>query len=241
MANDVGRGRRLSRRRALMAGAAAGAGAVLAACRAGAGEGTPAPAATPALLEMVSREAWGSAAPDHTARAERGLFDARTNPGGWLVYAAPLRDVLNTLVVHHSALPLSDGPLEIQRLHMERRGFADIGYHFVIGALGQIYAGRDLAVRGAHVGGANTGTVGAALLGNFEREQPAEAQLESLRRLGAYLADAYALTHLAGHQDFQPGVTLCPGHELAPLLPGLAGELELEYGTGGFVRPPWSR
>lgn len=229
----------MSRRRALGVAGAAGAGAVLAACGAGVGDGTVAPAATAALPEIISREAWGAAAPDHTARAERGMFDARTNRGGWLVYAEPLRDALNTLVVHHSALPLSDGPREIQRLHMQTRGYADIGYHFVIDALGQIYAGRDLGVRGAHVGGANTGTVGAALLGNFEREAPAEAQLEALRRLGAYLAEAYALTHLAGHQDFQPGVTLCPGHELAPLLPGLAGELGLEFGTGGYVKPEW--
>jgi hypothetical protein len=104
-----------------------------------------------------------------------------------------------------------------------------------------IYAGRDLSVRGAHTGGANTGTVGVALLGNFERGSPAKAQLDTLRALGAYLAGTYTLTHLAGHRDFQPGVTVCPGRELEPLLPGLAEELGLEFGTGGYVRPDWSQ
>ena len=243
-ANDVcsrGKGGRVSRRRALMAGAAAGAGAVLAGCGAADGTGREGAAATASAAAaiapvIISREAWGAAAPDHAARAEGGFYDAATNPGGWLAYAEPLRDTLNTLVVHHSASAI-DGVRDIQRLHMQTRGYADIGYHFLIGADGLIYAGRDVGARGAHTGGANTGTVGVALLGNFERGDPAPAQLDSLRQLGAYLAAAYALTHLAGHRDFQPEATVCPGAGLAPLLPGLAEELRLDYGTSGYEAP----
>jgi N-acetyl-anhydromuramyl-L-alanine amidase AmpD len=169
--------------------------------------------------------------------SEEGAYDAATNPGGWYVYPKPLTEALNTLVVHHSALPLSDGPREIQRKH-RRRGFADIGYHFVIDAEGRIYAGRDVSVRGAHTGGHNTGTLGVVLLGNFETQTPTEAQLESLRRLGRTLRDTYALTHLAGHRDFQPGVTVCPGQQLAARLPALAQTLDLAFGTGGYVGTP---
>jgi hypothetical protein len=191
---------------------------------------------------ILSRAEWGAAEPDHDAHAERGLFDPVANPNGWLVYPpGPLADALHTLVVHHSALPATDGALAIQRLHMERRGYADIGYHFVVDNSGLIYAGRDLNVRGAHTGGANTGTVGVVLLGNFEHAEPEPAQLDSLRQLAAYLASAFALTHLAGHADFQPGATLCPGKHLAPLLPALAVGLGLTFGTGGYVPPDWSR
>ncbi len=86
-----------------------------------------------------------------------GLFDRQTNPDGWQVYAAPLDQVLTTVVVHHSALPLRDGPREIQRVHMTINGFADIAYHFVIDDGGRLFEGRSLHVRGAH----NAGTTPA--------------------------------------------------------------------------------
>jgi len=224
-----------------VAGAAAGAGVLLTGCRAEGEAGRAEAAATASAAaasppEIISREAWGAAEPDHTAQGEHGFYDAVTNPAGWLAYAEPLMHALNTLVVHHSASAL-DGVRDIQRLHMQTRGYADIGYHFLIGGDGLIYAGRDVGARGAHTGGANTGTLGVALLGNFERSDPARAQLDSLRQLGAYLAAAYALTHLAGHRDFQPGATVCPGAGLAPLLPALAEALGLAYGTGGYVAP----
>ncbi len=188
-------------------------------------------------LGIIPRYAWQAVDPDIRGSVE-GVYDASTNPGGWYVYAKPLAQALTTIVVHHSALPLHDGPLEIQEKHMHTKGFADIGYHFVIGVSGEIYAGRDLHVRGAHTGGHNTGTIGVVLLGNFEERTPFEAQLISLKVLSDCLRDVYALTHLAGHRDFQPGVTLCPGVHLEALLPELATELELEFGVGGYVGPP---
>jgi len=188
-------------------------------------------------LDIVSRDAWGAVSPDVEGSVE-GVYDAVANPGGWYVYPQSLAEVLNTIVVHHSALPLSDGPLEIQAKHLSTQRYADIAYHFVIDAAGEIYAGRDLQVRGAHTGGHNTGTVGIVLLGNFEETVPFEAQLDSLKQLACSLRDTYGITHLAGHRDFQPEVTVCPGENLETLLPGLAKELRLEFGIGGYVGPP---
>jgi len=188
-------------------------------------------------LDIISRDTWRAVPPDVEGSVE-GVYDAAANPGGWYVYPQPLAEVLNTIVVHHSALPLSDGPLEIQAKHLSTQRYADIAYHFVIDAAGEIYAGRDLQVRGAHTGGHNTGTVGIVLLGNFEETMPFEAQLDSLKRLGRCLRDTYRITHLAGHRDFQPGVTVCPGAALWTLLPEIARELRLEYGIEGYVGPP---
>jgi hypothetical protein len=191
-----------------------------------------------ATLEIIPRDEWHAVLPDVQESVE-GVYDASTNPGGWYIYSKPLEEVLNTIVVHHSALPLSDGPLEIQEKHMHTKGYADIGYHFVIDAAGKIYAGRDLQVRGAHTGGHNTGTVGVVLLGNFEETVPVEAQLINLKQLCRCLRDTYSgITHLAGHRDFQPEVTVCPGENLEALLPELAKELRLEFGIGGYVGPP---
>ena len=85
---------------------------------------------------------------------------------------------------------------------MQQRGFADIGYNYVIDEVGQVYEGRDLGARGAHTGGHNTGTIGIVLLGSFELTRPTTAQMVSLKALSRYLVDAYAISHLAGHRDF---------------------------------------
>lgn len=188
-------------------------------------------------LDIIERDAWGAMEPDLRGSVE-GVYHPSHNPGGWFVYDEPLRQVLNTIVVHHSALPLSDGPLEIQRKHMRLKGFADIGYQFVIDEIGQIYEGRSLNVRGAHTGGHNTGTVGIVLLGNFEETEPTASQLNSLKTLSNCLIDAYAITHIAGHRDFQPEATVCPGENLEKLLPVLTKELGLTFGTSGYVGPP---
>ncbi len=67
---------------------------------------------SPIQLGMISREGWGAAAPEIETSNE-GAYDLFTNPSGWMVYDQPLDQVLRTLIIHHSALPLSDGPREI--------------------------------------------------------------------------------------------------------------------------------
>jgi hypothetical protein len=187
-------------------------------------------------LNIVPRAEWGAVEP-RIENSEEGVYDAATNPEGWLVYSEPLEDVLTTIVVHHSALPTSDGPREVQQMHMELRHYADIAYQFVIDAGGSIYEGRSLNVRGSHTGGHNTGTVGIVLLGDFQIIEPTDAQMEALRSLSACLIDRYGITHLAGHRDFQPGVTVCPGDNLEALLPDLVTELGIQFGTGGYNWP----
>jgi len=204
------------------------------------------PAATGAArpfgpLSLITREGWGAAtAPQYVAGGESGPFDAEVNPAGWLVYPEPLDGWLKTVIVHHSALEFFHGPQAIQRLHMRQRGWADIGYHFLVDGLGQLYEGRPLHVRGAHTGGFNTGSVGVCLLGNFDVVEPAAAQMETLRALATPLRDVYTVTHLAGHRDFQPEATSCPGASLWPLLPELAADVALTFGTAGYAPPEWS-
>ena len=187
-------------------------------------------------LKIVARAEWGAAEPNHASSGEFGFYDAAKTPEGWRVYNQPLQQVLRTLVVHHSALPLTDGVREIQYKHQKDKGYADIGYHFVINAAGAMYEGRPLNVRGAHVGGFNTGSVGICLLGNFEEGQPTPAQLTSLEALAGALKTQFNITHLAGHRDFQPTETVCPGKGLEPLLPNLATKFGLQFGTGGYRR-----
>ncbi len=231
--------RRWTRRQVLQAGAMAAASAFIAACR----SQRPTPergSAENATIKLIRREAWGALEPNFDAAGEHGLFDPVTNPSGWLVYSEPLAEVLNTVVVHHSALSLSDGPIKIQKLHFDQKGYADVGYHFLVDEVGRVYEGRRINVRGAHTGGYNTGTVGVVLLGNFELAAPPEQQLGAAKNLIRLMVGQYGITHLAGHRDFQPDETVCPGAYLEPLLPGLGVELGLTFGTGGYKKPEWA-
>jgi hypothetical protein len=191
-------------------------------------------------MPIIPRTTWGAAPPNHHARDENGFFHPRRNPGGWLVYTRPLTEMLNTLVIHHSALDVAFGVREIQQLHIAQNGWADIGYHFVIDGAGVCYEARPLTVRGVHVRAANTGTVGIVLLGNFEEIQPAPAQLSTLDDLITTLVRDYpGLTHLAAHADFN-AETVCPGRNMRVYLRPLAERHHLQYGTGGYRLPVWS-
>jgi len=188
-----------------------------------------------AAIVLIPRGQWGAEPPQVSAggRGEHGLYDPATNPDGWLVYDQPLEDVLEMVIIHHSALPLSDGPREIQQLHLEERGFADIGYQFLINETGQIYEGRALDVRGAHTLSFNYGTIGICLIGNFEEIEPTSAQIVTLDTLLTDLLARFPrITRLAGHNDLNPGATLCPGGNLKPLLPAIAAAHGLSYGVG---------
>ena len=123
---------------------------------------------------------------------------------------------------------------------MDRRGFADVAYHFLIDSDGIIYEGREINIRGAHVQGFNTGSVGIVLLGNFNETTPTRPQLDSLEKLVDYLRYTYEIRYLTGHKDYpdqSPDGTECPGANLYPLLLGIAHSLGMKYGIDGYVGP----
>ena len=82
--------------------------------------------------------------------------------------------------------------------------------------------------------GYNTGSVGVCLLGDFRLAAPSAAQWEGTVALGRWLVEALALSHLAGHRQFNQS-TLCPGAALLARLPETAALLGVEYGTAGYV------
>lgn len=185
---------------------------------------------------IITRQEWGARAPNHDAPNETGYFSAE-NAEGWLDYPGDLRDVYRTVIVHHSVEYETDDITtvrDIQALHMDDRGWADIAYHFVVGQSGQVFEGRALNARGTHVEGYNTGSVGVVFLGDFERNFPTPIQLEEGRRLINWLALRLELTHLASHHDFNAD-TVCPGSYMMPNLAGFAASAGLVLGTGGYT------
>lgn len=54
-----------------------------------------------------------------------------------------------------------------QNMHLDERGFYDIGYSFVIGEDGNAYEGRGWDYVGAHAPGYNTQSIGICIIGDF--------------------------------------------------------------------------
>lgn len=189
--------------------------------------------------DMISRADWGALPPDLTAVNEHGYYSLE-NPEGWRVYAEELTDAYQTAVIHHSVTYAQDDlstVRDIQITHRDQRGWADIGYHYLVGKSGAIYEGRDINVRGTHVENYNTGSVGVCLLGNFVSEAPTAAQITATYDLLAWLSERLQLTNLAGHDDFN-NQTQCPGTNLIAYLPDFADFCGLEPGIGGYLPPP---
>ncbi len=97
-----------------------------------------------------------------------------------------------------------------------RRDFGDIGYHFAIDYAGRVWECRSLGYWGAHVYGHNERNIGVVLLGNFERQRPSDAQMETMEHLVHVLRHHYRVRRgrIYGHVDLGP--TLCPGRYLYP-------------------------
>lgn len=118
--------------------------------------------------DIIGRKTWGADPP---------------MPEGRLYTAYPKNQPVCTwfdrITVHHT-----DGvytPQSLQTFHQFLEDpKADIAYHFFIDTDGLIYEGRPLGRMGSHSESDNGHNVGIVLNGNFEKEAPAESQLNAL-------------------------------------------------------------
>lgn len=121
------------------------------------------------------------------------------------------------IVVHCSANSANSWlrAKDIKKFHVLKRGFSDIGYHYVIPTDGKIELGRSLLYAGAHVAGYNQYSIGICYVGGLTADgKPAdtrnEAQRKALNRLISQLHAQYPDALICGHRDF-PGVNKsCP-------------------------------
>jgi hypothetical protein len=182
--------------------------------------------------------------PPVVTRTEWGCPDGQITTHGSLSYTT-----VTHLIVHHTAMgveaPSSDWPElvhSIWNFHVSERGWADIGYNYLIDPNGMIYEGRSGGddVMGAHFSGVNDGTMAVALLGDFTDAAPTLDALNSLKEILAWKCNQRGLdpegkslheaSHLilntiSGHRD-GPKATECPGEALYLLLPAIRAEVE---------------
>jgi len=195
---------------------------------------------------IIPRSGWGA---DESLR-----FDA-SGQETWPPEFSPMQKA----IVHHTAGRNGDPnpAATIRAIYWAKaisRGYGDIGYNFLIDEQGRIYEGRhsrayapgesptgeDLAgnvVRGVHARNNNYGTVGIALLGNFQHRQPTTAARVALERLLAWKLERHGLDplggsvynsllgptkwlyNISGHRNVD--ATACPGDTFYPTFPAL--------------------
>lgn len=132
---------------------------------------------------------------------------------------------ISKIYIHHSALPGDAGVDIIRKLHI-KRGFDDIGYHFVIEKDGKVRNGRKVEIQGAHVKKDNVDSIGICVCGNFEIRKPNRLQIKALKLLICKLCKKFGELKILGHKDFILANTLCPGRYLYELLPVLIKEVK---------------
>lgn len=166
---------------------------------------TKPPAEKVVKLEIIQRKDW---APLSSTKAANAL---------------PMGQVTR-ITVHHDGI---DPPADLEtyeqvlahvqsiRMYHLSRGWADVGYHFLIDPAGRVWKGRPLSWQGAHVSGDNEENIGIVLLGNFQQQHPSEQALESLAALIRSLKNRYAVQdyRVYTHRELS-GKTECPGDHL---------------------------
>jgi len=105
----------------------------------------------------------------------------------------------------------------IQDYHQNGHGWIDIGYHFLLGPLGNIYEGRPIDAVGAHVKEHNTNNVGISIMGNYHppiSDTPTVKTFESFITLGKYLKNQYSVKRSSFYAHRELGKTSCPGDNI---------------------------
>ncbi|MBF0368494.1 MAG: N-acetylmuramoyl-L-alanine amidase [Magnetococcales bacterium] len=119
---------------------------------------------------------------------------------------------IGRLIIHCSATPNGrhHTAAEIDLWHRQR-GFAGIGYHFVIRTDGVVEAGRPVARSGAHARGFNRDSIGICLIGT---DRFTEAQWQKLDGLIQKLKADYPGAVVLGHRDLPRVAKICPGFDV---------------------------
>jgi N-acetylmuramoyl-L-alanine amidase len=193
---------------------------------------------------IITRQQWGA------------IESIRRNRKRGPVYA----DGVHLAIVHHTAGSNAYTRSQsaaivrgIELYHVKGNGWDDIGYNFLVDKYGQVFEGRwggmERPVVGAHALGFNYGSVGVALLGNYNGAGLTAAARAALVKLIAWRLDlshvdplsrvtrvstgnpryhqgtSVQLRAVSGHRDTYP--TSCPGNNVYAQLPSVTRQIGL--------------
>lgn len=116
---------------------------------------------------------------------------------------------INEIIFHCTATP--EGKkytvADVRAWH-KKRGFTDVGYHYLIDIDGTILLGRPIGQVGAHVQNHNTGTIGVSYFGGVSadgkvaKDTRTPAQRASALWLVGALAKKFSVKKITGHNEY---------------------------------------
>jgi len=157
--------------------------------------------------------------------------------GKKLTWPMTYPEKISKIIIHHTATTKNlDDPKrairDIYYWHSITKGWGDIGYNYIIDPYGNVYEGRfgGEMVVGAHAGKGNVGSIGIAVLGNYQENDVLEPVAKALVKLLKEKTQKYNIdptgnsifrgqqyNNIIGHRDIM--TTACPGDRLYSLLP----------------------
>lgn len=122
---------------------------------------------------------------------------------------------INRIIIHCTATPEGREVTvkDIDRWHRDR-GFAGIGYHYVIYLDGSVHEGRPLERIGAHCRGQNAHSIGIAYVGGLShdgstpKDTRTDAQRAAMHALVSRLREQFPVATVHGHREF--AAKACP-------------------------------
>jgi len=121
------------------------------------------------------------------------------------------------LTIHHTDGHTTDTVESVKKLHKEKNGWGDIGYHYMLeikDGKGYLKKGRSTGYWGAHAGVDyyNSNYLGLSVAGDYHKNKMPEQIYEDLISAICTLVKKFKLTHLNGHRECK--ATDCPGKNI---------------------------
>jgi len=123
------------------------------------------------------------------------------------IHTRPASDI-RYIVVHHTDSGPRAGAEQLHRQHLAR-GWAGLGYHYLVYEDGVVVKARQDLWVPACVAGFNRQSLCVALVGSFRNVPPSDQHLQAAATLLRALKSAYPGAEVVRHRDLNP--TECPG------------------------------
>jgi N-acetylmuramoyl-L-alanine amidase len=126
---------------------------------------------------------------------------------------------IKLIALHCSATPpdMDVDAAQMRKWHTDK-GWSDIGYHYVIRRNGEVEIGRPEGVKGAHIYGHNTDSLGICMVGGVDVDGNPDSnftanQYAALERTLDLLTTIYPEAEVDGHRSFDSGKA-CPSFDV---------------------------
>jgi N-acetylmuramoyl-L-alanine amidase len=125
---------------------------------------------------------------------------------------------IEEIIIHCSATRADMDYVDVdwvRKIHVEQRGWRDVGYHYFIKRDGVVEQGRPITQVGAHTKGHNSRSVGICYAGGLDSNHDPEdnrtpEQIESLQRLITELMEAIpSIEEVSGHNEYSTKACPC--------------------------------